>query len=48
MTTEFSILPRFPLYWRLTPTVWLPLLAVPVSSITPMAWRSACSAAISF
>lgn len=37
MTTAFSILPRFPLYSRLTPTVWLPLLAVPVSTITPMA-----------
>ncbi len=43
LTTAFSTLPRLPLYWRLTPTVWLPLLAVPVSSMTPMASGSACS-----
>src|SRR6056297_2610731 len=48
LTTAFSTLPRLPLYWRLTPTVWLPLLAVPVSSITPMASGAACSVATTF
>src|SRR5690606_11357508 len=44
LTTAFSTLPRLPLYCRLTPTVWLPLLAVPVSSITRMDYGTASSA----
>src|SRR6056297_2672687 len=47
LTTAFSTLPRLPLYCRLTPTVSLPALAVPVSSITPMASGSDCSLATS-
>ena len=37
LLTQFSIFPRLPLYCRLTPAVSWPLLAVPVSSIQPMA-----------
>src|SRR6056297_2604576 len=47
LTTAFSTLPRLPLYCRLTPTVSFPALAVPVSSITPIASGSACSATTS-
>ncbi len=43
---QFLILPRLPLYCRLTPAVSRPLLTVPVSSTHPIAASSACSLAI--